>query len=458
MRTQATQKGVTKMNTNNSIPNSESHWTSRKVPELWIPKFNEDDNVEILQPRPEVFDGILGDITKETSPKLEPHPVGILLSLMTWVSSFLNKPVVKVTAGAEHHLNLFTVLVGYSSNARKGTSTWVATELFKEMYPDWYSDHLADGVKTAEGLINLFSDGIPIPDTDPPEFTEKGFLAHDKRALWLATEYSMVLRNMLGEKGSTIPDVVNQLFDGERIRTITKHRSQMATGVHLAFLGHITLDNLERLLNKLELTSGYANRHLWCLTHRIRTIKEETKIYFPALARKLKPQLEKASLVSELRFVGRGKEYWFEELYPQLTKSRRGNAEVLSRAEVHVPKLASLYALFDPNNNPIAGIKYEHLLSAKALWDYCEQSCYEIFPLDEEQFDNKDLQALHELMVSKGVTEIDQSEVDFIDSNFYGNKRKQFEKALKKSNLITKKEVPQPNNQGRPKNVYYLNN
>jgi len=441
---------------NNSIPPNDDKptWSSRDSG-IVIPKYLEKDKIEFIPVKQEVFDGLLGHIVKSIDPKTEAHPVGVLVSLMGYVTAFLHKPVVKVNWDSEHHVNMFTILVGLSGVGRKGTATRIAENMFAMMFPDMFPLHTTDGIKTSEGLINIFTEGREVEGSDPPKLTDVGYLSHDKRGVWLETEYSKTLRHITNEKSGTIPDIVNQLFDGERIATRTKGRPQQATGVHLSMIGHIPPDNLQRLMSDWELTSGYANRKLWIWVHRTKILGEEKEVHLNTYARQLKEQLLRVEKVGNpMKFSEEAREYWDKDLYPRLSVPRRGNSEILVRADTHVPKLASTYALMDTTNEPMAEIKLSHLKSAEALWEYSEASCRRFFDLSEK-LDNPDLEAIYQYMVDMNVKEITQPELAHIfDSNMHGKRLEAFNKALARQTLITKKQ--KTSDTGRAVNTFYL--
>jgi len=53
-----------------------------------------------------------------------------------------------------HHTNLFAVLVGESSKARKGTSLGRVRAIMKVADQGWSDDRLKGGLSSGEGLIN----------------------------------------------------------------------------------------------------------------------------------------------------------------------------------------------------------------------------------------------------------------------------------------------------------------
>lgn len=66
-------------------------------------------------------------------------------------------PYMKVEAD-QHHCNLFTVLVGDTAKARKGTSWGHARRVLTEADPDW-APRIMGGLSSGEGLIAQVAEG-----------------------------------------------------------------------------------------------------------------------------------------------------------------------------------------------------------------------------------------------------------------------------------------------------------
>jgi len=57
-----------------------------------------------------------------------------------------------------HHANLFTVLVGATSKARKGTSMGRVSGIVKVADERWFDERAKGGLSSGEGLINEVRD------------------------------------------------------------------------------------------------------------------------------------------------------------------------------------------------------------------------------------------------------------------------------------------------------------
>ncbi len=54
---------------------------------------------------------------------------------------------------SHHHTNLFVVLIGKSSKARKGVSWNHVQTLFDDIAPEWTANRIQSGLSSGEGLI-----------------------------------------------------------------------------------------------------------------------------------------------------------------------------------------------------------------------------------------------------------------------------------------------------------------
>jgi len=133
---------------------------------------------------------------------------------------------------------------------------------------------------------------------------------------------------------------------------------------------------------------------LWVCVRRAKILPEGSDFNIHKLdevIRRLKEVVQFAKSVGEMSKDTDASSLWYE-IYTILSESEdNAFGGVTSRAEAQVMRLACIYALLDLS--PI--IKREHLVSAKALWDYCENSCRFLFG-NFDSMTNKLLEALKE--------------------------------------------------------------
>jgi len=142
------------------------------------------------QASPDVFQGLLGEIVLTIEPHTEADSIALLIQLMTAFGSVIGRgPHFKAEAD-EHHLNLFSLLVGDTAKGKKGSSLGHIRGLFENVDEDWKRNCNHSGLSSGEGLIWAVRDQItktePLKSngvvTDYQEvITDPG--VEDKRAL-----------------------------------------------------------------------------------------------------------------------------------------------------------------------------------------------------------------------------------------------------------------------------------
>ena len=327
------------------------------------------------QPRPNepqhslrsIFDeyalyGLAGEAVRTLAPHTEAQPEALLLQLLAAFGNVIGPGPHCMVGSTRHALNLFVVLVGESSKARKGTSWNQVARLFEEVDPAWTENRVTSARLTAHGLMALM-----------------GHQSGDRRLLVLAEELAAVLHTM-GRSRSPLSPLLRSAWDGATLRLLDRDRLLHAGGGHLSLIGHITQRELAESLRRTETHNGFANRCLWACVQRSQCLPDGGNInaeQLAALARRLRLAVEWVQGQGELRFTRdpAAAELWNDH-YPILSQARSGlRAAATGRAEAQVLRLSALYAALD--RSPI--IQLSHLQAALALWDYCSYSAGSLF-------------------------------------------------------------------------------
>ncbi|HZW32924.1 MAG TPA: DUF3987 domain-containing protein, partial [Isosphaeraceae bacterium] len=172
--------------------------------------------------------------------------------------------------------------------------------------------------------------------------------------------------------------VMRQGWDGSTLASMTKSSPYRATGAHVSIIGHITAEELTRLLSQCDQANGFANRFLWVCCRRSKLLPFGGRIP-PDEVDRLQARLSEAAAFARsaamIQWTRPAMAIW-DEVYPRLTSPRPGAlGMVSSRAEAHTLRLALLYTLLDRSDR----IEPEHLAAALALWDYCQRSAAYLF-------------------------------------------------------------------------------
>jgi Protein of unknown function (DUF3987)/CHC2 zinc finger len=349
----------------------------------FLPFALRDDYPELLGPA--AFHGLAGEIVRRIEPHTEADPAALLFQFLAAFGNLIGHDHYIVADGARHYPNLYGVLVGQSSKGRKGTSWNHIANLMERVDPEWRQNCVSYGLSSGEGLIWEVRD--PIEETRP--IREKGrhtgeyetFIANhgepDKRLLVIESEFANVLKVMTRE-GNTLSPVIRSAWDFGDLKTMVKNSPAKATGAHISIVGHITRDELRRLLTQTESANGFANRFCWLAVKRSKCLPDGGAIHtvnFDEIVAELEAAVDFAKDFVEIFRGPEAKKLW-HEVYPRLSEAQPGmTGAVIGRAEAQVMRLSAIYALLDKSHL----IRPEHHEAAMALWRYCEQSARWIF-------------------------------------------------------------------------------
>jgi hypothetical protein len=201
--------------------------------------------------------------------------------------------------------------------------------------------------------------------------------APDKRLLVIETEFARVLQ-VCEREGNTLSAVVREAWDTGTLRTMTKKEPLHATDAHISIIGHITRDELRRLLTDTAAGNGFANRFLWTCARRSKQLPDGGTLNaadLDPIVERVRAAAEFAKLTGEFRRDDAARAIWLG-VYGSLSEGQPGLfGAVTSRSEAQVMRLACVYAVLDCSQ----GIRAEHLLAALAIWQYCAASARFIF-------------------------------------------------------------------------------
>lgn len=325
---------------------------------------------------PAAYRGLFGRAVMLVDPHTEGDPVGVLVSMIAAFGNAIGRGPYMQIGASRHHGNLGIGIVGDSSKGRKG-STWDPVEnLMHAADQGWTEHRIQTGLSSGEGLINEVRDPIKAPDKEGVvKVVDPG--VSDKRLLVMESELSQALKVMKRE-GNTLSPTLRNAWDGRSLKTMVKHSPLKATDPHVTILGHITRTELGRHLTETELANGLANRFIWIMARRSKSLPfggEWNKADLAPVVRELSDALGFASRERRLEWSTEARPVW-GSLYESLTEDRPGMfGAVTSRAEAQTLRLAMLYALADRSEL----IEPHHIESAAAVWEYAEDSARYIF-------------------------------------------------------------------------------
>jgi hypothetical protein len=320
--------------------------------------------------------GLAGELVTAVSPHTESDPVALLLQFLTYFGNAVGRGPYFQIEGDKHFTNLFVILVGESSKARKGTSAGRIRQFFKIADEEWERGRIEGGISSGEGLIWAVRDPIWKMKKGERELEDEGIA--DKRLLVDEREFFNAL-SVMKREGSTVSRIVRDAYDGHEIlASLTKHSPARATNALISIVGHITEDELRQHLDHTSMANGYANRYLFACVRRARFLPHGGALddeVVQALATKIARALNQARKIQRLIRTDDATLAW-EAVYRDLSEGQPGLlGAIIGRAEAQTTRLSLLYALLDGAKE----IDVAHLKAALAVWSYCEASALHIF-------------------------------------------------------------------------------
>ncbi|MBW4026336.1 MAG: DUF3987 domain-containing protein [Acidobacteria bacterium] len=328
--------------------------------------------------------GLAGEFVRTIAPHTEADPAALLVQVLVALGSIIGRGPHYRAGADKHHANLFAVIVGNSSKARKGTSWGEVNRVAGITDLHWSKTRISSGLSTGEGLIHAVRDSI----TESVPIKEKGRVIDtqeqvtdagetDKRLLCVEGELGQTLQ-CAAREGSTLSAVVRQAWDGVPLRVLAKSAKATCLEPHISVIGHITITELQRLLTASDVANGFANRFLWVCSARSQCLPfggTADPEALSATGARARAAVEVAKGISEVTWAAETRALW-AEVYGQLSEGKPGLlGSIVARAEAQTVRLAMLYALLDCS----AEIRLDHLKAALELWRYSEDSAAYIF-------------------------------------------------------------------------------
>jgi hypothetical protein len=323
------------------------------------------------------FHGLAGDIVRSIEPYTEADPVALLVQTLVFFGNLIGRNPYYLVEADRHRGNLYAVLVGATSKARKGTSAGRVRSVFEEIDDDWLKSRIKNGLSSGEGLIESVRDPLEKWDEEKGEsiIVEEG--VSDKRLLVLEPEFASALA-VMERAGNRLSPLLRDGWDGRTLSTMTI-KPKTATDPHISVIGHITKDELRARLTRTEMANGFANRFMFFHVCRSKYLPSGGDDMDAAITMELSKRLEDAvkfaQSVGRLGMAPDTRECW-EAVYPTLSAGQPGLlGAITGRAEAQAIRVAFLYALLDRQDR----IGVAHLRAALAFWEFSEASAAHIF-------------------------------------------------------------------------------
>jgi len=399
------------LNVDRGPPNGKATSTTTTVatePEPDLEDIEIIDRWPVLDPN--VFYGVAGQVAILADPHTESSMVATLVQFLAAFGCMIDRTAYFPIGATRHYLKIYPALVGGTGVGRKGTSWDFVRWILSQIDPVWEGARIQSGLVSGEGLAHHVRDerredqeirdkktGVVIRTDNV--LVDAG--VKDKRLLVVETEMSRMLK-AAGRDSNTLSDVVRQAWEMDWLRTLGKQNPTYATGAHVSIIAHTNPADVRKYLTETDSANGFANRFLWVLTRRSKSLPDGGEIFsvdWNPVVERIREAAEAVRARGMFRITrdAEASAVW-RKLYPKLTEDRGPNGYYLDRAAPYVLRLACLYAVLDGSDV----IRVEHLTAAVCLWDYCEESAKQIFGIKKDPNEVKLLDALEK--APKGLT------------------------------------------------------
>lgn len=324
--------------------------------------------------------GPIGKLVAALEPDTEADPAAILFQMLTIAGCAIGRGAWIEIEGAKQCPNLFTLIVGKSAKARKGTSLGRVKEMFRRIDSEFLSNNLASGLSSGEGVIARVRDkqiqtayadsGLPVETT-----LDEG--VPDKRVCFIESELASVMQ-VLRREGSKLSAVLRDAFDGSDLAVLTRGASLKATEPHVSIIAHVTAEELRSLMRSVDAFNGFANRFLFIASKRSKLLPLGRPLdveNINPILQEIKDGIEFGKNIGRFEIAETAKEL-FATAYRALSEERFGLYGALtSRAEVMALRVAMIFAAIDKSKR----IELDHMRAGFAAWEYADASARHFF-------------------------------------------------------------------------------
>jgi hypothetical protein len=285
------------------------------------------------------------------------------------------KPCLEVGAQT-HRANLDALIIGPTSTGRKGESLAAAERVGERVEGESWPERLISGLGSGEALIEAVRDPrLGTDEEGEPVVKDEGVA--DKRRLVLAPEFARVLR-VAHREHSILSTALREAWDGRPLQNAVRGSPLIATGHHIAVIGHITPHELRARLDTTEVANGFLNRFVLvyseCETVISRPSRPE-EVALTEIADRVKVALGDAKKLDAITMNDAAQSRW-DAVYADLRRDRGGLVgEVCARAAPIALRVALIYAVLDRS----AEITVAHIDASLAVVRYAENTARHIF-------------------------------------------------------------------------------
>lgn len=158
---------------------------------------------------PDTYHGLIGEVVRTIEPHTESDPAALLIQFLVAAGNAIGRGPFYRIEGDLHFTKLNVVVVGATSDGRKGTSLSRVLQVMELADTDWAEYRVQSGLASGEGLIHHVRDPVFKLKDGQMEEIDRG--VPDKRLLVDAQEFASVLA-VMAKPGNTLSPVIRDAW------------------------------------------------------------------------------------------------------------------------------------------------------------------------------------------------------------------------------------------------------
>jgi hypothetical protein len=171
-------------------------------------------------------------------------------------------------------------------------------------------------------------------------------------------------------EGSSLSQVLRQVWDGDILSVLTRKDPLKATGAHLGLIAHITPDELRETLRPADIRNGTANRFVWFYSERSKLFPLGGQLPEAAVQRivgEAREAITFAQTPCEVSMSREAEQAW-QAVYAELAAREDSSLleELSSRDTAQIRRIALILTLADRQTE----MQVHHLRAAVACYEY----------------------------------------------------------------------------------------
>ncbi len=320
--------------------------------------------------------GVWGRVTRALTDHTEASQAAVLGCLLVLAGCFMNGMRYFKIAKDIHYPILFLKVIGKSAKGRKGFAKNLAVEFFKLIDPN-VKKRMRTGITSGEGLVSMVSDVYEKKQKKGPGVDLVTRTEEEKIIVINESEGGRLFK-VMERMGNTVSPVLRDLWDAQDVAVENKNSPIRSTRPLVSVFTNITIDELLKTMNAVEIANGYANRFLPALSQRTRIEPMGGEIddnHLDVLAKEVSKMrlksFEIAKTKPQFKFTEAAGKYW-DSLYRHYAANELQGmlGSLTARTEPMIVRIAMIFAFYDG----VEKIDEAHLIAANHVWKYAEDS------------------------------------------------------------------------------------